>query len=99
MLSDNSAASAAFPPNVTANPFCFSPQVVSVSMAEAQRCPNNGFDANVTFASNDDVCRCMQCNCGCFATGTKCTTGGDILAVFFAVIMVRRAELQLQSQV
>jgi ATP-binding cassette subfamily B (MDR/TAP) protein 1 len=88
VLNDNAAASAAYPPNVTANAFCFSPQVVSFSMAEANYCPSNGFDANVTFVSNADVCRCTQCNCGCYAKGAaKCTSGGDILAVFFAVIM------------
>lgn len=47
-----------------------------------------------TFETEADVCGCYLCKCGCyytasaeFTTASTCTTGGDVVLTFFAVLI------------
>uniref|UniRef100_A0A7S2SIK2 Uncharacterized protein n=1 Tax=Mucochytrium quahogii TaxID=96639 RepID=A0A7S2SIK2_9STRA len=78
-------AAAAFP-NLDRNKLCNPQVLVTPAIAQTLGCNNPGFSGNYTFHDAADYCACSACACGC-SIATNCVQGGDIVLVFFAVLV------------
>jgi ABC-type multidrug transport system fused ATPase/permease subunit len=90
VIGDKESAAARVPPNIASGlpnaEFCAVGQVVSPQLAEQLLCITGGYPDNFTFNTAADVCACFGCMCGCTVT-KDCVSGGDIVLVFFSVVM------------
>jgi ABC-type multidrug transport system fused ATPase/permease subunit len=93
IANSRTAAEIAYPYDAIANhsaPFC------KIGASVPQICnAGNPFDPNSMFLTAADVCSCPVCGCGCYPNPNvygadaaySCITGGNILTVFFSVLL------------
>jgi len=75
-----------FPPSAAVDSRCQLGTLVSAADQEFLQCPFVGERVPYTFTTNADICACIKCDCGCTVYG-DCVNGGDIVLVFFSVII------------
>jgi len=89
--SQNDAASSFPPQSNVAFPLCTAdlPFIMTGADMNSYVCGFQTYsnDSSYEFTQPADICSCTQCDCGCYTTGSNCVQGGDVTAVFFAVIM------------